>query len=347
MNQFYSANSLGDRLTTALLMRPNPCPYPMIRIGGENDGAYLIPLDLENISACFSPGVNIRKDFEDELVFSYRIPCHMCDFNSSPETLETPLIPGYQTLLKKWLSPSPGPNAISIDQWVNEYDHNQASDLLLQMDIEGAEYENLLACSDETLRRFRIIVIELHDLDEAFKSPKYENMFKPLLQRLSRWFTCVHAHPNNCCGEFVLYGTSMKIPNFIELTYLRNDRFIPSSISSLHNPCLPHPLDVTCVPENPPIFLEGEWLAGNRRGTESEIAILKSQILFLNFCIKNQQNRQLALDAKISNCDSKLQLLYSLLNIAKVFKSLMGKLRKGMVKVFIFKHKIMDDKVKL
>jgi hypothetical protein len=40
-----------------------------------------------------------------------------------------------------------------------------SDDLILQMDIEGAEWHVLLNVSRDTLRRFRIIVIELHDLE--------------------------------------------------------------------------------------------------------------------------------------------------------------------------------------
>lgn len=46
------------------MMKPVPCPYRLIRIGGHEDGAYLVPDDLANVRACFSPGVSNHKDFE-------------------------------------------------------------------------------------------------------------------------------------------------------------------------------------------------------------------------------------------------------------------------------------------
>ena len=30
----------------------------LVRLGGNNDGGYLLPNDLEGITACFSPGVD-------------------------------------------------------------------------------------------------------------------------------------------------------------------------------------------------------------------------------------------------------------------------------------------------
>ena len=48
-------------------MKPKASPFGLIRIGGNSDGAYLVPDDLQGISCCFSPGVSDRKSFEDEL----------------------------------------------------------------------------------------------------------------------------------------------------------------------------------------------------------------------------------------------------------------------------------------
>ena len=39
-------------------------PYKLIRLGGRGDGAYLLPDDLQDIQACFSPGVSDSKLFE-------------------------------------------------------------------------------------------------------------------------------------------------------------------------------------------------------------------------------------------------------------------------------------------
>lgn len=54
------------------IIRPKSCPFRLKRIGGSQDGAYLIPDDLVGIEACFSPGVNCIKLFEDELSLSHQ-----------------------------------------------------------------------------------------------------------------------------------------------------------------------------------------------------------------------------------------------------------------------------------
>jgi hypothetical protein len=42
----------------------HPVKFNLLRIGGDSDGGYLVPDDLENISSCFSPGVSDIFNFE-------------------------------------------------------------------------------------------------------------------------------------------------------------------------------------------------------------------------------------------------------------------------------------------
>ena len=57
--------------------------------------------DLENIEACFSPGVSCSKYFEDDLTNLFNINCHLCDFSTDLNKLSTPIIKKKQTAL--WL----------------------------------------------------------------------------------------------------------------------------------------------------------------------------------------------------------------------------------------------------
>jgi hypothetical protein len=84
---------------------------------------------------------------------------------------------------------------ITLDAWVNTCTLPDG-DLILQMDIEGAEWPVLLNVSDEVLRRFRIIVIELHSLERLIDEVGFKLMFAAL-DRLLRQFHVVHIQPNN------------------------------------------------------------------------------------------------------------------------------------------------------
>ena len=47
---------------------PHDLGYDLIRIGSTNDGGYLIPDILNNITACLSPGVGHTNSFENNLL---------------------------------------------------------------------------------------------------------------------------------------------------------------------------------------------------------------------------------------------------------------------------------------
>ena len=47
--------------------RPLKTEHKLIRTGGELDGGYLIPDDMDGVKYCFSPGVSSVADFENDL----------------------------------------------------------------------------------------------------------------------------------------------------------------------------------------------------------------------------------------------------------------------------------------
>lgn len=253
-----------------------------MRIGGDADGAYLVPDDLEGVVACFSPGVNNAKAFEDQLVADFGIRSHLCDYTSDAHLFATPLIEGMQSFEKKWLDVTGSPDCIGLDEWVAG--REPEGDLLLQMDIEGAEFRNLLGCRPETLRRFRIIVVEVHDVwGAAFPErwPEFERTFVPLMDRLHDEFVVVHAHPNNCCGEVLDPRSGLNLPGPLELTLLRRDRFAGVLESELIPVSLPHPGDIAFnVGDRAPLFLNEGWMDGPRSAA-SEVKMHEDQLDYL------------------------------------------------------------------
>lgn len=284
------------------LLIPQPCPVPLVRIGGTGDGAYLVPDDLAGILACFSPGVNNSKDFEDDLANRFGICSHLCDYTSDTDRFKTPLIAGKQTFEKKWLEPVSGEDATSLEDWINRYAPNPADDLILQMDIEGAEYRNLLAASVPVLTRFRVIAIELHGLLALIQSPT-DNPVARLLVKLDATHVCVHAHPNNCCGEFIDPVSGMNIPNVIELAYLRRDR-LPSPATKYFQPQLPHPNDIAYnVRDRPPLHLNDRWVYPAQRTEASTIKMLGDNEDYLRHTIAVIKETERSREASRANAD--------------------------------------------
>jgi hypothetical protein len=214
-------------------LHPINCGKELIRLGPNGDGGYLIPNDLESITACFSPGVDEISDFE--LACYHRgMQVYLADRSVSKPNL--PLPKNKYHFLKKHIGCFSNCDCITLDDWVNNYEPEPEKELLLQMDIEGCEYISIVNMSEQLLKRFRVLVIEFHFLDELW-NPRFFDLAEITFNKLLHNHSCIHIHPNNCCGMSKHKG--IKIPRMAEFTFLRNDRVDFQGYRS----DFPHPLD--------------------------------------------------------------------------------------------------------
>lgn len=212
-------------------LHPKSTGIELIRLGPKGDGGYLVPNDLEGIEACFSPGISDSSDFELDCA-NRGMTIFLADYSvNGPATTHENF-----NFVKKFVGATTSDHFMTINDWVRNSSLSETSDLLLQIDIEGYEYETFLSMPDELLKRFRIIVVEFHRLHHLWSAPFFRlasSAFGKILQTHS----CVHLHPNNCRGSFYLQG--LEIPKVMEFTFLRNDRFDKYSYADT----FPHPLD--------------------------------------------------------------------------------------------------------
>jgi len=231
-------------------LRPVKTKFELIRVGGANDGGYLIPNDLEGIVACYSPGVADTASFEIDLC-KRGIGSHLADgsVDSAPKGF-TPL-----SFTKKYLDGYNDEDNTDLTNWLikTEAFHSKNSgDLILQMDIEGGEYTTIINTSRGLLENFRIICIEVHDTDAWF-NPIAWNTVSTFFAKLTQEFHVVHNHPNNNCGT--VNASGFILPRVFELTLLRKDR--SEALGFVEN--LPHPLDARNVLDKPVLELPKEW----------------------------------------------------------------------------------------
>jgi hypothetical protein len=229
-------------------LHPLAANHPLIRIGNAGDGGYLIPDDLEGVAACFSPGVDNRASFETDLI-ARGIPCFLADASVDGAPIGGAMV----HFTKKFLGVINDDTTITLDEWVGA-NKPGSEDLILQMDIEGAEWPVLLNASRDILRRFRIIAVEFHDLERLMDKHAFA-IIGATFQRLLQDFHIVHNHPNNW-GRSVRYHT-LVIPRVQEITFLRKDRVS----SAVYARSFPHPLDKNNDPNGPDIPLPAEWFA--------------------------------------------------------------------------------------
>ena len=228
------------------MIKPVTTNHDLIRIGGEGDGGYLVPDDLNNINCCFSPGVCEVANFE--LEFANRgIKCFLADYSVDAPPVQNKLF----DFEKKYLGQVEDSVHITLENWVNRKAHDQ-SDFILQMDIEGAEYEVIFDTSSETLRKFRILVIEFHRLEAIIVRYGFD-LINLTFKKILKDFEIVHIHPNNAATLKKYKG--FEIPPTMEFTFLRKDR-ITSRQPTLN---FPHKLDSPNAPNKEDYPLPKCW----------------------------------------------------------------------------------------
>ena len=199
------------------MVRPKSLDIENIRIGGDNEGGYIVPNDFQGVKYCFSPGVGSSSKFENEIT-KKNIKCFLADYSVNPK-FKNNLI----DFEKKFIGTSSYENFLNLSDWIeNKIDYENNNDLLLQMDIEGDEYEVINSLNDKLLRKFRIVLIEFHQLHYLFDDFIFEKINKAF-EKITKLFNCTHIHPNNDV-DFVFKDKDIIIPPVLEFSFLRKDR---------------------------------------------------------------------------------------------------------------------------
>jgi len=228
------------------LVRPHRTNHNLIRVGSEADGGYLLPNDLEGISCLYSPGVEKTASFELDIA-NRGIKCFMADYSvdSAPFHHENFIFE------KKFIGISDDDVYMKLSTWVSK-SNAIGNDFILQMDIEGAEFEVLMDLDEKVLQQFRVMIIEFHDFDGLLNRSSFR-LINLTFRKLLKYFEIVHIHPNNS-NKPIKY-LDYEIFHALEFTFLRKDRIANKSIQTN----FPHALDKSCVPNQADYALPSCW----------------------------------------------------------------------------------------
>jgi hypothetical protein len=246
---FHASRAANVRDVQELIEKLHPldCGIELIRVGSKGDGGYLIPDDLIGIEYCFSPGVSDLANFESQLA-DLNIKSFLADYSVASLPLKRPEF----TFDKKFLGSSDRDPFFTLASWKEKHLKGYTGDLLLQMDIEGYEYETILSTPETLLDQFRIMVIEFHELDRLFDHFGFQ-LISSCFERLLHSFYVVHIHPNNT-SEVVKRG-EIAVPAAMEFTFLNKRRAKGKTAQT----AFPHPLDADCGPELRHVDLPKCW----------------------------------------------------------------------------------------
>jgi hypothetical protein len=181
------------RLREAILAELQPVVLKnctLKRFGSANDGGYLMCENLiEPLDAAYSYGVGPNDDWACELSRRYHIRVHQYDcFDPARPTCDG----GTFVFHDECVGDRSGyRESRFFDTLQNQISKNGDTGrrLVIKMDIEGGEWDSLLAAPEELLVSIPQIAMEMH----GFDSPKIVEV----LRKLKRNFYLVNLHFNN------------------------------------------------------------------------------------------------------------------------------------------------------
>lgn len=220
---------------------------PLARFGSANDGGYVLPANIRGlVTGVVSIGVGDNIDADLDLA---NLGLHVHAWDHTVSGLPSPH--ERITFHPQGLGVhSTHESLLPLDEIVDNSFGTEGSGLLLLLDAEGAEWQALASATSDTLDRFAVISMELHDLGELIieASPKLA-----ALANLNSRFVPVAIHANNYCAEWHL--PHLTLPDVLEITYV--NRQLSRGETTPGN--CPSDLLAPCCPDIPEMSLS--WLA--------------------------------------------------------------------------------------
>jgi hypothetical protein len=206
-----------------------------VRVGAHADGGYVMASPIEAVGA-ISVGVGPDVSWDRD-ISSRGIPVALFDHTIRRLPGDVPR----GTFHRVGIGPVPTVRTKPLASLVETADLPHAGDLLLKMDVEGAEWAVLSADEPPDLEPFSQVVIELHGLSQL-RDPGAGLRVTRAITHLTSQHLPIHVHANNYDG--LSRFDDWWFPNSIEVSLIRKDLlpdFSPARAlrSDLDSPCDP------------------------------------------------------------------------------------------------------------
>lgn len=227
------------------LLRPHSiADVGKVRLGRELDGGYIGPDDFQGIDTAFSFGIN------DDISWDLDAADRGLTIYQFDHTVTDPAPhDGRMVFQAKRIDRFTGPESQALGDLIRQHDKGaERPNLVLKMDIEGAEWDVFDATAEKDLARLAWIVCEMHYL-QGLAEHHHRAIMDRCLQKIARHFAVVHVHSNVWGGYASLANTV--VPNVMEVTFVNRALYELAQGDEL----FPGPLDRSCDPEQPDFHL--------------------------------------------------------------------------------------------
>ena len=226
-----------------------------VRLGGDADGAYVMLDSLRPpaVAAGYSFGVG------GEVSWDVAVAKRGIDLVLLDHTVDGPPrpVPRGRFVKQGIRGARPVSGCVTLAEAIAADGHGGRTDLVLKLDVEGAEWAVLDEVSSGTLGQFVQIVIEFHGLHRVSQRDGHAQVAR-CLQKLLATHAPVHVHGNN--AHLPMWIGDLVLPDVLEVTFARRadhaGRLVPRDES------FPTDLDRPNIPHRPDIFLGWTFTGG-------------------------------------------------------------------------------------
>ncbi|MBE8951134.1 MAG: FkbM family methyltransferase [Quinella sp. 3Q1] len=227
---------LRERLKVKKIIGKN-----FVRVGRASDGGYVM-VDNFNVSGgghiAYSFGINDDVSWDlDMAKRGYDIFMYDMTIEALPQEHER-----FHFFKEGILGVEVSEKSMhTLDYFIKRNGHENQSNMILKMDVEGAEWSFLSTVTSETLNQFDQILFEFHDLVRP-KDQSVMNATLACISKINRTHSLVHLHGNSCDVSLIL-DDKILFPDALELTYVKTSNY---ELVDDENIYLPISLDRPC-----------------------------------------------------------------------------------------------------
>jgi hypothetical protein len=183
-----------------------------IRVGAAGDGGYIMLNDTAGIEAAYSLGIGGDVSW-DLAMARLGLPIFQFDHTVEGPPVAHELFRFHQRKIGP--VPDPASRTVSLDQLLRDNAH-LGRNLILKIDIDGAEWDVIDQLDGDLLKNFRQIICELHDLNR-FIDPAWNARAARVIAKLTRCHRLIHVHGNNFVLPF--WNGVADFPDVLEASF--------------------------------------------------------------------------------------------------------------------------------
>ena len=215
----------GDWEKTVLrLLTPHKTNLKKKRVGSDKDGGYVICHEI-NPDALYSYGSDDNISFEKSFYELYKKPSFVYDHTIEKITDK----PDYINFFREGVGNEKTENLDTIKNHLIKNNHLENRNLVMQMDVEGCEWDVL---EYQPIDNFMELIIEFHLYPSMFSNNLFHGKVINTLTYINKYFTPVHIHGNNACSLENKPWLTENLPMCMEVTFMRNDLIKGSTLDT-------------------------------------------------------------------------------------------------------------------